>query len=150
MRTTYLMLIIAAALLTLNACSTTKDKIADAAMQKKQLADGSAVSIGTNLLPTAPWGCQEVGTRQSYSWSMLQAQGSFSFTGPQGMLTNKALNYANQNNLKTNYINLMIPSQFLVKGMTVNPAAKATATYYQCKLINPEKNFGTSKEFSFG
>lgn len=141
----------------LSACSTVGNSItshlANAEMQKKQLANGNTVYIDYNLTPTQDWNCQQVGSPQSYNWALLKTEGQLHLTGPMGLLRDKALDYANQQNLNPNYINLYIPSTWgfetgnARKTNTTNlsPNAQAVATYYQCQLINPEHKLGVIK-----
>jgi hypothetical protein len=113
------------------------DKLADMTMQKKQLADGSTVYMDINVPPTAAWHCQEIGERQSYNWQMLQVKSMFG-KGPHYALMANALDYANQNNLKPNYINLNIPDETTFStgdsksttSYNLHPGANAIASFY--------------------
>ncbi len=145
----------------LSACSsmsTMKNKLADMQYQKKKLSDGSEVLLGINLAPTSAWKCKEIGTPQYYSWSTLQFQGQFNFRGPVGMLADKAVAAANQDNIKPNYINLYIPEEKLFTtgsskatvSQNYNRDDNAVATYYQCQLINPERKIGSIKTKEVG
>ncbi len=142
----------------LSACTTLNgihDKLADMEMQKRQLADGSPVYIDFNSTPTANWGCKEYGTLQSYNWQELQVQAQFHFTSnAHSMLMDNALAYANQQNLKLNYLNLQIPTEKTFStssgnsttSLVLNSDAQAVASFYRCKLINPEHNIGWEKK----
>jgi hypothetical protein len=115
-----------------------------------QLADGSTVGVVINLPPTPNWGCTSAGAVQSYNWMEIQREGALSIKGGIGLLTDKALAYANQEHLKINYINLHLPNQQTVTTGTgrftssnvVNQSAQATASYYLCQRINPEGKVG--------
>ncbi len=127
-------------------------------VQKKQLADGSLVSVVINLPPTPDWNCTSAGVMQSYNWVQLQTEGAYTIKGDIGLLTDKALAYANQAHLKINYINLRIPNQQtfttgagpVTSSTVINQNAQATASYYLCQRINPEGKVGgvTSQDLS--
>ncbi len=138
--------VIVVSIATLAGCSV----LAKLQIQKKQLADGSPVSVAINLYPTPSWNCTPAGVMQSYNWVQLQTEGAYSFKGDVGVLTDKALAYANQAHLKINYINLHIPNQQtlttgagpITSSTVVNQNAQATASYYLCQRINPEGKVG--------
>lgn len=154
------LLIICPAAAFLVACSAghaVHDMLADASMRKCHLANGRPVSIGTNVIPTASWGCQEIGVRQAYSWYELRKEAMLRFNAPEGILMEKALNYANMTGLQPNYINALIPNK---KSSSINimgfgrtrsaPMTTAFAVYYQCERINPNKQIGYTTETRSG
>lgn len=155
------MLSVPVAMLALTGCSTMKNlrnKVADFQIQKKQLADGSTVYMDMNVTPTADWNCKTVGTQQSYNWAMIKTEAQFKFTSGYGLLMDNALAYANQQQLKVNYINLIIPEEktFSVsKGSftnyhNLNRGAQAHAVFYQCERINPNHQLAVRKSTNFG
>lgn len=152
----YLLLIFMSGTISLlSACSTMQNlhnDLANAELQKKQLANGHTAYINTNVTPTMDWNCKEIGTPQSYNWATLRTEGQFHLSGPVGLLTANALNYANQQNLNPNYINLEIPTEKTIEGFNIHPHAQAVAVYYQCERINPQHKIGFQKKesLSFG
>jgi hypothetical protein len=134
------------------------DKLADAGVQKKQLADGQLVSVAINVAPTANWGCKKIGVSPAYNWAEIQTQGAFRLSGDVGLLTDKALEYANQQNLRANYINLQIPDGKTLtmaygkfsSASNLAPQNQAFAFYYQCARINPEHKFSVQKSTDVG
>jgi len=138
---------------TLAGCSTMSelhDKLVDMQLQKKQLANGKTVYVNTNVLPAANWGCAMTDAPQYYNWAEIRMAGQFQFAGPIGLLTQKALDYANQQSLKANYINLGIPTENTVSTgpgrleayADLHPNTQAVITYYTCHRINPEHRLG--------
>ncbi len=138
----------------LSGCSTMTDKLADLQLQKKQLANGKTVYVDTNVLPTANWGCTMVDAPQYYNWAQIRLQGQFQWGGPYGILTQKALDYANQQNLQINYINLGIPTENtfstgsgrFTDHHNLNPNAMAVTAFYNCRQINPEHRLGAEQK----
>ncbi len=146
------LLFISSAAVLFSGCSSMNamhDKLADMEMQKKQLANGQTVYLDINLEPTPAWGCDKIGARQAYDWRLLQTEGQFTLSGKYGLFTEKAIAYANQNNLSPNYINLIIPED---KSFSVSvnkediykedSTNNVYADYYQCDRINPEHKIG--------
>jgi len=133
--------------------NTVQSKIADMQMQKKQLANGNTVYIDYNVPPTSEWNCKSIDTPQSYNWATLQMQGQFQLRGSHGLLMDKALAYANQQNLNINYINLQIPAENtfttgsgnVTNSINLNPSAPAIAYYYRCQKINPRHQLGIQR-----
>lgn len=132
------------------------DKIANAEMQKKQLASGRTVYVDFNVMPSPDWKCKNVGTPQVYDWSLIKVQAQLHpLANAHTLLTQKALDYANQQNLKVNYINLQTPieKQFsttrgrLTTSRNLNSDATAVALYYQCQKINPEHKIGWERRY---
>ena len=130
-----------------------EQKVASMEIQHKTLASGKPVVLDFNVSPTVAWGCRSVGQQQSYNWQLLRTQGSFELAGPTGLLTQKAMDYANTHRLHTNYINLTIPQEFTSTQTTgrlsihsiENPGALAKVSFYHCKKINPNKQLGAIK-----
>lgn len=64
---------------------------------------------------------------------MLKAKGRFNLKGPYGLLINKAIAYADEQNLNPNYINLTIPDEHyfttgssrVTNNIDLDPAAQA-------------------------
>lgn len=125
-------LFIGCAAILLSGCVTLASK---PKMQQETLADGSAVTVST-IQPTFAWGCQQISTK-SYNWSRLQATG---LGDGEWLLKTKAIAYANQANIKANYIYLQMPATLskVHPGAMIVPAA--TAIYYQCQQINPAQS----------
>lgn len=137
-------------------CSTMSglhDRLADLQLQKKQLANGKTVYLDINVLPQPSWGCRMIDTPQYYNWDQIRMQGQFQWGGPYEILMQNALNYANQQNLNVNYINLGIPDQNtfstgegrLMMHHHLNADAMAVVSFYRCQQINPEHQLGAQK-----
>lgn len=130
--------------------SSFQNKLADLQLQKKQLANGKPVYIDVNLEPASNWACTQVGVPQYYNWSEIRMQSQFQWGGWWGLLTDKALAFANQQNLNTNYINLVIPDENTFSTGTgrfsvhhhLNNYSQAEIHYYQCRAINPSHALG--------
>lgn len=149
---------VSAASILLSGCTTLHDKLADMSVFKKQLANGDTLNFGTNIVPTASWGCKAVGPVQSYNWAEIKNSAAFTFGNGQTVLMDKAVAYANQQNLKVNYVNLRIPeeSTFSVESSVISnewnlrPDAQAKIFYYQCERINPEHKMSYTKKKGVG
>ena len=139
----------------LTACSTLGSKLADAGEQKRQLADGQTVYGRVNQVPTADWHCKQLGMPQFYNWAEMKMEGQFclSLNGGASVLMDKAVDYANKNNLKPNYVDLQLPKEASLGGgpgggistsWNLAPGANAVVIFYQCKLINPDKQGPTN------
>ena len=124
-------------------------------LQEKKLNSGHSVYINFNVSPTNNWQCRTLGTTQSYNWADLQTRGQFTHVqGGRGLLIEKALEYANNENLDINYIDLQLPDESTTSiatgglsiGMDNNPNANATASFYKCIQINPDSTVGHTKQ----
>ena len=136
------------------------DSIAN--LQNKALtvktSDGSKVNFNTNLTPSLAWGCNEVGTAQRYNWAQTQMT-EFNLKSPEMRLVDKGIRYLTMNDLKANYINLLLPE---TKTFSLSKNPKATTYYnrnlkndavlvfYQCQRINPELKLGIKSESNLG
>ncbi|QLH42142.1 MAG: hypothetical protein HWD59_05055 [Coxiellaceae bacterium] len=97
-----------------------------------------------------------MGEPQYYNWAEIQTKGQFSLKGAHGLLMDKALAYADQEELKTNYINLVIPDEKTfttghdrTTTSTERNRSQAAAVYYQCQQINPNHKIGVEKRSDF-
>ncbi len=142
--------------LTLNGCSTIAKEQNE--NLTKTLPDGSILHYNTNVTPTADWGCTAVGT-QSYNWDLIQTKAQFTFSGPYGLLVDNAVDYLTQNNLKANYVNIIIPESHTLSfsdstdstsSYNMNPDSQAVITLYNCKLINPDLKAGATEGTDIG
>lgn len=146
---TYLNIFVALSLL--SGCATIHNlhnKLASAAVLKYKLANGNTVYVDTNVVPTTAWGCSEVGTPMQRNWAWLKTKSQFEASSPEVYFTRQAINYADQHKLDPNYINLGIPEETSDNGITVGMMKKATASFYQCKKINPDHLIGGERKTS--
>lgn len=154
----YCLLFISGAALLTSGCTTIKNKLADASMMKKQLANGSQVQIGTNVPPTANWGCKEVDMPLYMNWAKLKSQAAFSFDSGYNILMTKAIDYANLQNLRINYINLHIPEEKSFSAGSgsfstvydLRRGSQASASFYMCSVINPDRKIGYTTSTQMG
>ena len=121
-------------------------------------SDGSKVNVNTNLTPSLAWGCNEVGTAQRYNWAQAQMT-EFNLKSPEMRLVDKGIRYLAMNELKANYINLLLPE---TKTFSFSKNPKVTTYYnrdlkndailvfYQCQKINPERKLGMKSESNLG
>ena len=126
-------------------------------MQQKKLDNGKEVNINVNVEPTDEWSCKVISEKQGYNWRDLETKGQFTYLqGGRGLLIEKAIEYANINNLAINYINLEIPDEDTTTighggfsiGIHNNYNENAYANFYQCKQINPENKLSITKSRS--
>ncbi len=108
--------------------STSIKKVSDV-----KLANGNAARVG--WMPVSPeWHCRQV-DKQSGTVFMNQLKGSLTFSGAYQEMENQAVEYANKNNLKTNYIYLYSPHQTAINGFNLSMFSESSATFYQCKIL---------------
>ncbi len=121
--------------------------------------NGNTVYINYNVTPTASWGCGSLVASESYNWAMLKTKGQFlSLRGPTGYLMNKAIDYANDNKLDINYIDLQIPSEVSLSlgdgkvsnSINLSPLDKAYANFYKCHKINPDHKISATRDLDIG
>lgn len=105
---------------------------------EKKLADGSVVKLAM-LKPLPSWHCREL-AMQSYSWQQLRNEGRFrSVNRGYDVLWDKAINYANEKHLKTNFIFYKIPyvtQLFTVGQVSENYPDNVNVIYYQCEKVS--------------
>ena len=123
-------------------CGTLHNALGDPPLQQKQLANGNAVYVDFNVLPTADWRCAKVGAPFVKNWAMATTEAQFHFTNAPSIIMQKALDNANQQNLSANYINITTPTVASIGRINVTPTADAVATYYQCEKIDPDHKLG--------
>jgi hypothetical protein len=108
------------------------------ALHQNHLASGAPVNLG-ELQPTPAWGCVVV-DKQNYKWTLLKLEGQAEVVGGFVIVERHALDYANKNNLKTNYIYYNVPSTNSVAGVNVTFVLnhdRVPVIFYKCAKINP-------------
>jgi len=141
----------------LTGCMSTLADMQTANLTKK-MPDGSLVHYNYNVIPSAAWGCEEVGARQFYNWQQFQTDHQFQLSGPMGALSDQAVTYISENHLPANYVNMTIPD---AKTFSVGSGAaslsfnrrkrdNAMLTFYHCQKINPDHRAGIMKSSNTG
>lgn len=103
-----------------------------------KLANGKTIMVG--YIDTKPeWSCKQVNKlTTAWQYDKFKALTSFSMS-PYSYLQKRAIDYANKNHINANYMQLYIPSQSAIEGISLHMGSRATATYYLCKNP-PAKN----------
>ena len=145
----------------LSGCTSLGNEVASAQTHNltKKMPDGSILHYDTNVTPTPDWGCTTVGTNQSYDWDTIQTEGQFSFSGPYGLLVDKAIDYLTVNDLKANYVDLIIPTSHTLSfsdsansysSYDMNSNSQAVIAMYNCQKINPDLKVGATQGTDIG
>ena len=109
----------------------THDSTSVKQIKEAKLADGSVTRIG--LTPVAPeWKCRQL-DKKSQMVALDKLKGLIKLYGQFEALKDEAIDYANQKNLKPNYIFLYAPSENSVNGFDLAPLAESSASFYACK-----------------
>ena len=99
-----------------------------------------------------------MGTAQRYNWAQAQMT-EFNLKSPEMRLVDKGIRYLAMNELKANYINLLLPE---TKTFSFSKNPKVTTYYnrdlkndailvfYQCQKNNPERKLGMKSESNLG
>jgi len=95
------------------------------------LADGSATKVGYKA-PQPAWQCTPI-AQTSETWSTDKVKAMADWHGPYIILQNHAIAYANEHQLKPDYIYLRVPVEVAIGGISADPFAQAYMNYYQCK-----------------
>jgi len=117
--------------LLLTGCGITSTHTMIKKISQEPLADGSVTKIGY-IAPSAEWRCRQL-DRKSGDWGAAQFKGMIKMGGGYEVLQSEAIAYANQRNLKPNYIYLQVPDELEVNGFNIKASTEASANYYQCK-----------------
>jgi hypothetical protein len=125
------LILIPAALITscsanLNMSTSINKKIKEVKLEKNRTA-----RLGFTPVDAA-WGCREI-EKKYENMATSKMSGIFKFDGVDAVLEEKAVAYANQANLKTNYIYIFLPTEYAVNGFSTSSVDNATITYYTCK-----------------
>lgn len=118
-------------------------------MQHKTLSSGQAVTVDEDVKPSDSWGCKFLTSSTGYNWDDIKSKATWKFTSPNYLLADMLVDYANQNNIKANYINMILPGDYSVT-MTSGKYSETTdygrgqayGEYYQCQQINPDHKVG--------
>ncbi len=109
------------------------------ALHQNHLASGAPVTLGM-MEPTSAWGCQIL-DRQNYKWALMELEGQAKVVGGFVMVEHHALDYANKNQLKTNYIYYNVPSTNDVGMINVTAVFnndRVPVIFYKCSKVNPK------------
>ena len=107
-------------------------------LHQNHLASGAPVTLG-QLQPTPAWGC-EVLDKQNYKWTLMKLEGEAKVVGGFVIVERHAIDYANKNKLKTNYIYYDVPSTNSVGGVNVTFVLnhdRVPVIFYKCSKIKP-------------
>lgn len=115
------------------AVESTHDSTTIKQVTEVKLANGNVARVGwIRVLPE--WHCRQV-DKQSGTVFMNQVKSTFSIGGAYKELETQAVEYANKNNLKTNYIFLYSPNETRINGFNLSMFSESNATFYQCKIL---------------
>lgn len=139
-------------LLSLVGCSAINDKIADwqTRYQKHTLPDGRIVSYNTNVSPTPAWNCLLAANLLKYNAGSIKMQGQFHAGGYNELLMKKAAAYIMENKLTANYVNIIMPTSYLLNNLDLSSGSTITLAIYQCEFINPDRKAGATNEVRLG
>jgi hypothetical protein len=100
---------------------------------EKKLASGKLVRMGFKA-PPIDCDCHEIAL-YTYGWNkhVFETKMSSLFADEYDTAHNKAIDYANQNNINANYVFTKIPVEVKVGGVNVTAASRAYVHYYHCK-----------------
>lgn len=124
-------LIVTTALLTSCSMKMTMDSTSNKQIKETTLANKTTARIGYTPVK-AEWQCREI-EKKYENIGANKMGGILKFGGADQVLQEHAVQYANQQKLKTNYIYLYTPTEYAMGGFNTSAVDNATITYYACK-----------------